>query len=68
MQTEDIVRMANQIADYFVAYPEEDAVKETAKHIQSFWEPRMRQMLAGHIARGGAGLTPLVLKASAKLH
>jgi formate dehydrogenase subunit delta len=68
METHDIVRMANQIAQYFNAYPEEEAVKETAKHIQSFWEPRMRKMLASHIEAGGEGLTPLVLKASKKLH
>ena len=68
METHDIVRMANQIAQYFNAYPEEEAVKETAKHIQSFWEPRMRKMLAAHLASGGEGLMPLVVKAGAKLH
>ncbi|MGE0213821.1 MAG: formate dehydrogenase subunit delta, partial [Parvibaculaceae bacterium] len=33
--------MANQIADYFRAYPHEEAVKEVANHLKSFWDPRM---------------------------
>lgn len=36
-QFSDIKRMANQIAAAFGAYPEEQAVKETANHIKSFW-------------------------------
>lgn len=68
METKDMVRMANQIASYFRAYPEEEAVKETAKHLKSFWEPRMRKLLDVHVAKGGEGLEPLVLKAHAKLH
>ncbi|MFN0191374.1 MAG: formate dehydrogenase subunit delta [Aestuariivirga sp.] len=68
METKDMVRMANQIASYFRAYPEEEAVKETAKHLKSFWEPRMRKLLDDHVAKGGEGLEPLVLKAHAKLH
>jgi formate dehydrogenase subunit delta len=68
METKDMVRMANQIAAYFRAYPEEEAVKETAKHLKSYWEPRMRKLLDEHVAKGGAGLEPLVLKAHAELH
>ena len=67
METRDMVRMANQIADYFRAYPEDVAVKEVAGHIKSFWEPRMRKQLAQHIAKGGAGLSPLAVKAASTL-
>jgi formate dehydrogenase subunit delta len=68
MEHLDIIRMANQIASFFKAYPEEEAVKETAKHLKQFWEPRMRKLLDEHVAKGGEGLEPLVLKAHAKLH
>jgi formate dehydrogenase subunit delta len=68
METKDMVRMANQIADYFKAYPEDQAVAETAKHMKSFWEPRMRRMLAAHVTKGGEGLNPLALKAAKTLH
>jgi formate dehydrogenase subunit delta len=68
MKTKDMVRMANQIADFFRAYPEEQAVAETAKHLKSFWEPRMRKMLIEHMATGGAGLNDLARKAAQTLH
>lgn len=68
METKDMIRMANQIADFFKAYPEEQAVAETAKHLKSFWEPRMRKLLIEHTAKGGAGLNPLALKAARTLH
>jgi formate dehydrogenase subunit delta len=68
METKDMVRMANQIADFFKAYPEDQAVTETAKHLKNFWEPRMRKMLIEHVAKGGAGLNQLAIKAAQTLH
>ena len=67
METRDMVRMANQIADYFKAYPEETAVQGVATHIRKFWEPRMRKQLTEHLAKGGDGLSPLALKAARTL-
>lgn len=63
MNAGELVRMANQIADYYQAYPEEEAVAGIAAHIRSFWDPRMRDSLDAHLAAGGAGLKPLVLSA-----
>jgi formate dehydrogenase subunit delta len=63
----DIKRMANQIATAFQAYPEEQAVKETANHIKSFWDPRMRRQLAEIIAKDEAALSPIALAAGRKL-
>jgi formate dehydrogenase subunit delta len=63
METRDMVRMANQIAASFAACPHEEAVRETARHIRMFWEPRMRRQLADHAAGGGEGLAPLVVDA-----
>lgn len=63
MNDQDLVRMANQIADYYQAYPEEEAVAGIAAHIRSFWDPRMRKSLESHVVAGGAGLKPLVLAA-----
>ena len=44
-----------------------EAVKETAYHINSFWEPRMRRLLFAHLDKGGEGLDPLVKDAAAKI-
>ena len=57
--SETLVRMANQIADFFKSQPEEDALKGAANHIRYFWDPRMRTKMAEHLARGGEGLNPL---------
>jgi formate dehydrogenase subunit delta len=64
MNDQDLIRMANQIADYYKAYPQEEAVAGIAAHIRSFWDPRMRAGLARHIATGGKGLSPLALAAA----
>ncbi|MGE0237363.1 MAG: formate dehydrogenase subunit delta [Parvibaculaceae bacterium] len=63
----DIKRMANQIAVAFQAYPEEQAVKETANHIKSFWDPRMRKQLAQLIAKDATALNPIALAAGKQL-
>jgi formate dehydrogenase subunit delta len=63
----EIKRMANQIATAFQAYPEEQAISETAKHIKSFWDPRMRKQLAEIIAKDQGALNPIALAAGKKL-
>ena len=45
METRDMVRMANQIADFFAPYPRGEAVDGIAKHVHLFWDPRMRNQL-----------------------
>jgi formate dehydrogenase subunit delta len=67
METADIVRMTNQIAGFFKAYGHDEAVKEIANHINSFWDPRMRTHFFKYLATGGAGLDPLIIKASDKV-
>lgn len=62
-----MVRMANQIAAFFAAYPHEDAVSGVAGHIRDFWEPRMKSALKSHVQAGGKGLEPLVVEAAGKL-
>lgn len=67
MQTERLVHRANQIAAFFRAYPEAEAVEGVAVHLRQFWEPRLRGELARHVAAGGAGLDPLVVAAARRL-
>lgn len=63
MQAPDLVRMANQITDFFAAYPKAEALDGIAKHIHATWAPRLRDDLKAHIEAGGAGLRPLCLEA-----
>jgi formate dehydrogenase subunit delta len=59
-----LVRMANQIATFFLSQPENIRAEGVATHINKFWEQRMRRQLFEHIDKGGDGLLPLVLDAS----
>jgi formate dehydrogenase subunit delta len=63
MENRDIIRMANQIAAFFEAYPHGEALEGIASHIKNFWDPRMRKRLAEYIAGGAEGLSPLVTAA-----
>ncbi|MBF8740302.1 MULTISPECIES: formate dehydrogenase subunit delta [Pseudomonas] len=43
---ESLVKMANQIAQYFASEPDRAlAVEGVRQHIQSFWTPAMRRQL-----------------------
>lgn len=57
--TAEIIRMANQIADFFRPYPMAEAEEGVELHIRDFWDPRMRRDLAHVLERGGEGLSDL---------
>ncbi len=65
MHIENLVKMANQIGEFFEAMPDRDeATADIASHIKRFWEPRMRRALLAHMdATGGEGLEPIVIAA-----
>lgn len=59
-----LIRMANQIAAFFATQPGAGQEAALARHLNAYWEPRMRQAFLDHVAAGGAGLDPLVLRAA----
>jgi formate dehydrogenase subunit delta len=61
MDDQDLVRMANQIADFYKPYPREEGVEGIAEHIVMFWEPRMRDKLKKLLDAGGEGFSELAL-------
>ncbi len=62
---EQLVRMANDIGNFFRAEPvREDAIAGIAKHIASFWTKSMRRKIAAH---GEAGLDELPREALRRL-
>jgi formate dehydrogenase subunit delta len=60
-------RLANEIAIQFAHRPHDEAVAEIAKHMRSFWDPRMRRLLLEHVDAGGADLDPLAAAAAERL-
>jgi formate dehydrogenase subunit delta len=61
MDDNELVRMLNQIADFYRPYPYEEAVNGVAEHIIMFWEPRMRRKLAEMLSAGSQGLSDIAL-------
>ncbi len=68
MNIEHLVRMANDIGNFFKAEPDHtQAVEGIATHIKRFWEPRMRKEIIAYAEGGGAGMMDLVREAVLKL-
>jgi formate dehydrogenase subunit delta len=66
MDVSNLVKMANQIGQFFMAWPDREAArKEVANHLTRYWEPRMRAALLAHVdaTAGASGLDPLVAEA-----
>jgi formate dehydrogenase subunit delta len=61
MNIEHLVKMANQIGQFFEAEPDQaQAANDVASHLKRFWDPRMRKAIVDHVGNGGAGLMPFV--------
>lgn len=67
MTNTKLVRMANDIASFFQAYPPEEAAAGIHDHIRSFWTPKMRETLRTAAADGTPGMHPLVVHAMTEL-
>lgn len=67
MNIAHLVHMAGQIASFFKAYPEEEAIAGVENHLRQFWDPRMRAQLLQHLDAGGAGLDPISRAAALRL-
>lgn len=61
---EQIVRMANDIGNFFRAEPDRKvALEGISNHINKFWTRRMRQRLLDYVTHGGNELDALPLEA-----
>ena len=64
MSEAKLARMANQMADFFRAYPREQALTGIRDHIKAFWTTGMRERFVAQIAVGDTeGIDPLVIDA-----
>ena len=68
MQTETLIKMANQVGDFFEAEPDQaQAKKDIANHLNKFWTKDMRNQIAAHVqTKQGAGLHAPVIAAIAQ--
>jgi formate dehydrogenase subunit delta len=67
MNSDHLIRMANQIGTFFESMPErQEALEGIATHIRKFWEPRMRREFLALLEAGGEGVNPIVREAMDK--
>jgi len=62
-QAAKLLRMAEQIAGFFRSYPEEEAVRSVADHVNQFWSSRMREDFLAFFSNDSNELSPLLRKA-----
>ena len=62
-----LVRMANQIGDFFAPMEEEVATRGVATHLKRFWTPKMIGEIISYHDSGRTGLNPTVNRAVAEL-
>ncbi len=67
MLPEELVRMANQVALFFEAYPDDEALEGVRDHLRKFWDPAMRRELIEIEVSGTLPLRPLVARAVQRL-
>ncbi|HZY58915.1 MAG TPA: formate dehydrogenase subunit delta [Candidatus Binataceae bacterium] len=65
MNIHHLVKMANQIGDFFAAYPDRDhVIGSIAQHLKNSWDPRMRRQIIEYVNQsGGVDLKALVREA-----
>lgn len=65
MEIEKLIKMANQIGDFFEAYPDDEAAKKgIAVHLKQYWNSVMIKSMVAHVNNNqGSGLHPRVLEA-----
>ena len=67
MDVDNLIRMANQIGEFFESVPDRtQAMEDIATHIKRFWEPRMRRAILESIDQKNANdLSEIVREAIA---
>ena len=68
MKIERLIKMANDISDFFNAESDKEVAAEGVKnHILRAWDPRMRREIIAYVNQDGTALTPLAKTAITRL-
>jgi formate dehydrogenase subunit delta len=59
--------LGNDIARQFAHLPPDQAAEAVARHIETFWDPRMRRTLEALAAAHDDSLDPLLVDAAGRL-
>ena len=58
-----LVRMANQIGDFYASMPEREATEGAATHLRMYWTPKMIREIIAFADQGHPGLNPVAARA-----
>ena len=65
MNSDHLIRMANQIGVFFESMPDRpEALEGIATHLKKFWDPRMRKDFLELVDADAARINPMVLEAT----
>jgi formate dehydrogenase subunit delta len=67
MNIDHLIKMANEIAAFYVSASANEAPQNIASHLTRFWEPRMRKAVIEHARQGGVGLNDAARQAVEQL-
>jgi formate dehydrogenase subunit delta len=68
MKIERLIKMANDIGDFFNAESNKEVAAEgVTKHILRSWDPRMRRDIIAYCLQDGSALSELARKAVSRL-
>jgi formate dehydrogenase subunit delta len=58
-----LVRMANQIGDFYASMPEREATEGAASHLRLYWTPKMIREIIAFADQGHPGLNEIAARA-----
>ncbi len=58
-----LVRMANQIGDFYASMPEREAIEGAASHLRLYWTPKMIREIIAFADQGHPGLNAIAARA-----
>lgn len=67
MDDKSLIRMADQIADFYAPYTEAEAIDGIVTHLRRFWDPRMRDRIVTLARDPAIELRPVVAAAIDRL-
>ena len=58
-----LVRMANQIGDFYASMPDREAIQGAASHLRLYWTPKMIREIIAFADEGHSGLNAVAARA-----
>jgi formate dehydrogenase subunit delta len=58
-----LVRMANQIGDFYASMPEREGTEAAASHLRLYWTPKMIREIIAFAGEGHPGLNAVAARA-----